>query len=171
MKKTTAIIRKGERTAQVAPGKTLSLSSNAMIDVEVTIKPYKPTRSASQNKLSWVWANALSEDSGETPAYHRAMFKLNHLAPIMARDDEDFAEVLEDFKAIMAGQETSNVCATCADGLISAGKCNTAQMAEAMSAWERDEAMKGNRLPHPDDYNFALQIQSYKETPEYQRAS
>lgn len=169
MKPITKVIPQGQRTAQLAAGKTVSLSSNTREPLEITIKSFKPIRSKSQNKLAWMWASTLSTDSGNTDKFHYSEFKLNHLAPIMARDDSDFGLIFDEFKGLMFGKEGTPLYSQLIDGLVSASKSTTKQMAEALTNWEMTEGANGNALPRPDDYMFALQLKSYEQTPEANR--
>ncbi|PID45045.1 MAG: hypothetical protein CSB47_10400 [Proteobacteria bacterium] len=163
MKTITALVPQGHRSAQISPGKTLTLSSDAKIPLEITIKPFKLTRSKSQNKLAWMWASHLADSLGGDKAHYYATFKLNHLAPVMARDDPDFAGLFDQFKELVFGMEGTNIYDALSDSFISASKCNTKQMAEALTNWEMAEGSNGNPLPRPDDYAFALQLKSYEE--------
>lgn len=166
MKPITLVIPEGQKIVQLAPGKTLSLSSSALVALEITIKTFKPTRSKSQNGLAWMWADYLASITGRPKEEHYAMFKLDHVGPVLARDDSDFGVLFDEFKGMFFGKEGTRLYAKLADGFISASKCNTSQMAEALTHWEIQEAGSGNVLPRPDDYLFSLQIKSYKQLPE-----
>lgn len=169
MKPITLVIPEGQKTVQLAPGKTLSLSSVALVALEVTIKTFKPNRSKAQNSLAWKWSSTLSTDSGNPDKFHYVEFKRNHLASIMARDDSDFGVIFEEFKGLMFGREGTPIYGQLVDGLVSASKSTTKQMAEALTNWEMTEGANGNALPRPDDYMFALQLKSYEQTPEANR--
>lgn len=158
---TTAIIPAGQRVAQFGAGRTITLSDTRPFPLQVTVKRYKPSRSDAQRKLAWLWADHIANEMGETKEYIFGMFKYNHLAPIMARDSEVFAREFEELKEMISGYYGSMGFARVADNNISSSKSTTVQMSEAMQEWEMVMADGGIVLPRPDDYLFAMQIESY----------
>ena len=158
MSSTTAIIKAGERIAQLPNARTITLSSSAKFDLQITIKPLsrKELRSNAQNKLAWMWASHLAKETGELKEHVHAKFKARHLAPILARDDADFAGYWEKFGSfgIMTGY--NDFWLQTAASVVSSGDASTKQMAEALTEWEMDSASKGYPLPQPEEYQLAI---------------
>ncbi len=167
MKPLTAVIRKGQKVAQLPKGKTISLSSIATLDIELTIKTFKPVRSVAQNRLAWKWADYIGKAMGIDKLEVFGEFKDKHLSTILSRDDPDFAVIYEDFKGLLVGQESTPIYNRLAYGLIRSSDCKTSQMAEALTAWElawtNEGASTYGHLPRPEDYHFALQAESYEQ--------
>lgn len=158
MSSTTAIIKAGERVAQLPNARTITLSSAAKFDLQITIKPLscKELRSNAQNKLAWMWASHLAKETGELKEHVHAKFKARHLAPILARDDADFASYWEKFGSfgIMTGY--NDFWLQTVASVVSSGDASTKQMAEALTEWEMDSAGKGYPLPQPEEYRIAI---------------
>lgn len=158
MSSTTAIIKAGERVAQLPNARTITLSSAAKFDLQITIKPLsrKELRSNAQNKLAWMWASHLAKETGELKEHVHAKFKAKHLAPILARDDADFAGYWEKFGSfgIMTGY--NDFWLQTVASVVSSGDASIKQFAEALTEWEMDSASKGYPLPQPEEYQLAV---------------
>lgn len=158
MSSTTAIIKAGERVAQLSNARTITLSSAAKFDLQITIKPLsrKELRSNAQNKLAWMWASHLAKETGELKEHVHAKFKAKHLAPILARDDADFAGYWEKFGSfgIMTGY--NDFWLQTVASVVSSGDASIKQFAEALTEWEMDSASKGYPLPQPEEYQLAV---------------
>lgn len=158
MSSTTAIIKAGERVAQLSNARTITLSSAAKFDLQITIKPLsrKELRSNAQNKLAWMWASYLAKEMGELKEHVHAKFKARHLAPILARDDADFAGYWEKFGSLGVMTGYSDFWLQTVASVVSSGDASTKQFAEALTEWEMDSASKGYPLPQPEEYKLAL---------------
>ena len=164
--KVTKVIPAGQRSAQLSPGRTLTLSRPAVEPIEITIKPFKRTRRVAQTGLSWLWANELEALTGDKADFHRANFKMDHLGPIMARDNTEFAEVFESLRALLVDKQGTPFWVRTVNGFVASSEVKVNQMAEALGNWEITEAEKGNQLPRTDDFNFAIQANSYQQYKE-----
>lgn len=157
MSSTTAIIKAGQRIAQLPNARTITLSSSAKVDLQITIKPIsrKELRSNAQNKLAWMWASHLAKELGTTKEHQHIQFKAKHLAPILARDDAEFAGFWAKFGALGLFAGYDDFWERTANSIVSSADANTKQMAEALTEWEMDSASKGFPLPQPEDYKLA----------------
>ncbi len=162
--KHTCIIRAGSDIGQIATGRTVTLSWKAKTDVLITMQPATANRSNAQNRLAWMWAGIQAKHEGETKEDCHTLFKVKHLAPILARDDEDFAGYWERFGAfsLVAGGQKNDFWLRTASRVVSSGDARVEQMAEALTEWEMTQAREGLVFPQPEDYHFALQIESYE---------
>ena len=167
MKPLVVVIRKGQKVAQLPKGKTISLSSIATLDIELTIKTFKPVRSASQNRLAWKWAGFIGDKMGIDKSSAFSEFKEKHLAPILCAEDSELANDYAIFKAQMFDYQSEQIYKRLIDGLFSSSSCKTSQMAAALTAWElawtNEAASTYGHLPRPEDYHFALQLESYEQ--------
>lgn len=168
MSKHTCIIRAGSDTGQIATGRTVKLSWKAKADVLITMQPATANRSNAQNRLAWLWAGVQAKETGETKEDCHTMFKAKHIAPILARDDEDFAGYWERFGAfsLVAGGQQNDFWLRTASKVVSSGDAKVEQMAEALTEWEMTQAREGLVFPQPEDYHFALQAESYRQMAE-----
>lgn len=158
MSSTTCVIKAGERVAQLPNARTITLSSAAKFDLQITIKllSRKELRSNAQNKLAWMWASHLAKETGELKEHVHAKFKARHLAPILARDDADFAGYWEKFGSFGVMTGYSDFWLQTVASVVSSGDASTKQFAEALNEWEMDSANKGYPLPQPEEYQLAV---------------
>lgn len=165
MSSTLAIIKAGERIAQLPNARTITLSSAAKIDLQITIKPLsrKELRSNAQNKLAWMWASHLAKETGELKEHVHAKFKARHLAPILARDDLEFAGYWEKFGSFGVMTGYSDFWLQTVASVVSSGDASTKQFAEALNEWEMDSANKGYPLPQPEEYQLAVKYNENHE--------
>ena len=165
MSSTIAIIKAGERIAQLPNARTITLSSAAKIDLQITIKPLsrKELRSNAQNKLAWMWASHLAKETGELKEHVHAKFKARHLAPILARDDADFAGYWEKFGSFGVMTGYSDFWLQTVASVVSSGDASTKQMAEALTEWEMLSASQGHPLPQPEEYQLAVKSHENNE--------
>lgn len=160
----TCLIKEGSRDGQLKNAKgeflpsTITLSSVARSNLQITIKPLsrKELRSNAQNKLAWMWASHLAKETGELKEHVHAKFKARHLAPILARDDADFAGYWEKFGSFGVMTGYSDFWLQTVASVVSSGDASTKQMAEALTEWEMDSAGKGYPLPQPEEYRIAI---------------
>ena len=165
MSSTLAIVKAGERIAQLPNARTITLSSAAKIDLQITIKPLsrKELRSNAQNKLAWMWASHLAKETGELKEHVHAKFKARHLAPILARDDADFAGYWEKFGSFGVMTGYSDFWLQTVASVVSSGDASTQQMAEALTEWEMLSASQGHPLPQPEEYQLAVKSHENNE--------
>ena len=160
----TCLIKEGSRDGQLknAMGEflpsTITLSSSAKFDLQITIKPLsrKELRSNAQNKLAWMWASHLAKETGELKEHVHAKFKARHLAPILARDDLEFAGYWEKFGSFGVMTGYSDFWLQTVASVVSSGDASTKQMAEALTEWEMNSASQGYPLPQPEEYQLAI---------------
>lgn len=143
-----------KQTYILRPGETVPLS-NLMIwiasrDVEktwrVVVGEDKESRSDKQNRLQWLWHTVWAEKNGYTKEYAYNRFKYKYVLPIMLRDEENtqlqrlWGLVRDDKEAVAALVR-----------VIHTSDLDTAQMAEALTEYDRDTAAHGLVFPDPED--------------------
>lgn len=62
---------------------------------DVIVEEHKEGRSLPQNALYWEWIGIIAKYCGTTKYEQHEMFKEQHLMPIFARDDMDYADLIE----------------------------------------------------------------------------
>ena len=170
------LIRTGQNIGQIATGRTITLSWKAKADVLIIMQPAGNEEQCrlSQLKLAWMWATDVAQSglgSYDTKEDCYWEFKVRFLAPTLAAADEEFAQLWESLGAYnLLGNK--QLYRQMSDRFISHNDCTVTQVSEALSEWERVMLDHGIQLRQPDEYRFALQIESYQQdTTASQRAA
>lgn len=66
----------------------------------VTIEQKKLKRSVGQNSLYWKWATIIGEEVGMTMNEQHEQFKRSFLMPILERDNEDYANMMDTIRTV-----------------------------------------------------------------------
>ena len=101
--------------------------------MEVTVKPYKPNRSLAQNDLYWLWVGILSKEIGYTKEEMHDVLRVR------------FLEMLFKTAGDVNWQEPKSTT-----------DLTTKEFAEYLHSIEAWALSEGYRLPHPDDYKYAM---------------
>ena len=106
----------------------------------VEVKEYRKNRSNSQNRLYWSWVNLIAKDTGYEPD-----------------------ELHETFKQRFLGTEERVVFGKPVKIAKSTAKINTQEFTAYLDRIEQTALAMGMRLPHPDDYSYAMGIEQPAE--------
>lgn len=161
-KKFRCIIKKGERIGQMAVGKTITLSAPATADVILTMESANREEQcrASQLRLMWMWATDMAKSGvgqHDTKEDCYWEFKTRFLAPALAADDAEFAQLWASLSAVsLLGNQA--LYRKMSDRFISHEDCTVRQVASALSEWERTMAAEGINFRHPGDYHMAINL-------------
>jgi len=123
---------------------------------EVVIKPFRKDRSKSQNALYWKWLTIIAEELGMTKEELHEQCKHRHLVPILIRDDEAYAAMVQAVQDVREKgmKEQADRLSSQIIRLTSTTDLNTKQMAEYMDQIKIEMAGLGIVLPEPEDmYN------------------
>lgn len=99
----------------------------------IEITKYKKDRTASQNKLMWMWLGYISKDTGSTPDELHEIFKLKFL-----------------------GSETLSALGFKIERPKSTTKLTTQEFTDYLTKIETLSTSIGIRLPRPDEYYEAM---------------
>jgi len=116
----------------------------------VTVELDKETRSSKQNRLQWMWHTEWADYNGFTKetAYNR--FKYKYVLPIMLRD-EGVTSLRTQLNSLweLIRDDRDSVAALVR--VIHTSDLDTAQMAEALTEYDRDTAAHGLAFSDPED--------------------
>lgn len=113
---------------------------------EVTIKLHKEDRSAKQNRLQWMWHQEYALHHGMTKEKAYCRYKYKYCLPIMLRDPDN-AQLVELWEQI----RDNPVAKAALVKVIHTGDLNTAEMAEALTEYDRETAVNGLAFTDPAD--------------------
>lgn len=105
--------------------------------MSIEIKQYRKSRSGAQNRTYWSWLKVIGDELGYT--------------------DEDMHDI---FKVRFLGTEQKYIFGSPIEVTRSTRHLNTKEFAEYMTKVEMLASEMGIRLPHPDDYHFALMLEA-----------
>lgn len=121
---------------------------------EVTAKPFRRQRSLEQNACYHGWAKVISEHFGQEPEEFKEEAKQRWLVPILERDDEEFREMLEAYRAMyQAGQKDKAVrLADLLKKRVSTTWLSVTQFKELLDNMEKFAESYGIVLPKKEQY-------------------
>ena len=120
--------------------------------VEVTIKPWRRNRSQEQNALYWKWVAIMADEYGNTKDDLHEILKRNHLAPILEREDEGYASMMQALRELWKSGARSKAEALLKQvtRLTSTTGLKVKEMTEYLEAIEQQAADAGIELPKPE---------------------
>ena len=121
---------------------------------EVVIKPYKVNLSAQQRKQYFVWCGYIGDELGNTKQEQHLIFKQKLLVPILEREDEEYAEMVESIRDVYRQDKNKGMSfmtqvvklTSITDRIV-----NMQVMREYMTDVDRWAAEMGIRLPVKDN--------------------
>ena len=113
--------------------------------IDVFVRTHKDDRSLKQNRLMWLWHTEFAATHGITKDEAHAQFKYRFCRPILIRDDEDGT-----LKLLFDRADSPELARRFID-LISTRDMSMAQLAEALTEYDRWAGYHGIVFTHPDD--------------------
>jgi len=117
---------------------------------QVEIKPYKKDRTNAQNRLLYLWLSQIEAQNKHGEQNNRNFCKFTYGCPILARDNESFAEF---YGSLMENYEYEQ-CIKSMEFIAVTSLMNTKQFTEYLNQIEQYANEQGYRLTRPDDLYF-----------------
>lgn len=143
---TTLAIRKTAFGLAPADRQTLDFIAGTKDGAVVRAKVIEDQRSASQNRLYFMWLSEIGKAQGFDKDELHERFKRHYVLPILCRDDDDYARLYDQLQGL--GTEAED---TFIRRFISTTDLSVKQFTEMLNEIERHAAHRGIKLTHPDD--------------------
>lgn len=112
----------------------------------IRAKVVEDQRSISQNRIYWKWLSVIGQERGLTKDDLHEVIKKHYVLPVLVRDDEEYAAILDKVQGL--GAEAFD---TFVRRFISTTDLSVKQFAEVLDEIDVDAAQRGIRLPRKDD--------------------
>ena len=123
---------------------------------EVLIREYKTDISSEQRGLYFKWLTERANEFGSTKEDEHRECKRRFLVPIYERDDPEYRNMMESLREVEGA--AYDVIFNKIVELTSITKASVKQMSEYMTDIEKDSAVFGVALTHPEDRYYDLVI-------------
>jgi len=111
--------------------------------IEAIFRPYKRNISEAQRALMWIWHKQWSQHFGDSPQEQHIRFKADYVLPILLRE-QTIAGLSGAYDAVRVNRDLGDPRPLKAFyDLLSTNMLKTHEMAEALTQYEQDTALKG----------------------------
>jgi len=141
------ITNEAQRSAFIAKANKVDLSKKSWL---FEAKPFEPKRSDSQNRLLNLWYTEIGKQSGNGFSYERNFYKFTYGAPILVRDNQEFAE----FYGELVANLEHEMCIQAIQFIQVSSIMKVKQFTEYLNNIDQNSIERGFHLSKPDDIYF-----------------